>query len=54
MILNVVVGPPREVLGDLGPAISQLFMSFDDHHVLLISPLVLLNVWVQVIVPPIN
>lgn len=52
MIFNVVVSATGEVLGDLRPSVAQLLVSLNDEHVLLLGPLVLLDVRVQVIVPP--
>ena len=51
MVLNVVVSAPRQVFGDLRPSIAQFLMSLDDEHIFLLSPLVLLDVRVQVVVP---
>lgn len=50
-VLYVVVGPARKILGDLGPAIAELLVRVDDGLVLLRRPFVLLDVWIQVIVP---
>jgi hypothetical protein len=51
VVLNVVVSAPRQVLGDLRPSVAQFLMSLDDEHIFLLSPLVLLDVRVQVVVP---
>ena len=50
----MVVSSTREVLGNLGPSVSEFLMRFDDGPIFLFSPLVLLDVWVQVIVPPLS
>jgi hypothetical protein len=54
MILDVIVCSPGEILGDLGPAIAELLVGLNDKHVFILSPLVLLDIRVQVIVPSIN
>ena len=41
-----------EVLGDLGPTVPILIVKNEDHLVFLVGPLVLLDVWVEMIVPP--
>lgn len=52
MVLDIVVSATWEELGDLGPLIAELIVELDDLAVLLISPLVLLDVGVEVVVPP--
>jgi hypothetical protein len=52
MILDVIVGPAWEKFRDLRPPIPQLLVSFYDEHIFLLSPLVLFDIWIQVIVPP--
>jgi hypothetical protein len=52
VVLDVIVGPTWQVLCDLRPSIAQFPVCLDNHQVLFVSPLVLLNVRVQVIVPP--
>ena len=51
VILYVVVSASREVLSNLRPTIAVGLMEFKDAKVLLSSPLNLLDIWVQVIVP---
>lgn len=51
MIFNVIVSAAREILGNLRPSIPKLFVSFNDEHVLLLCPLVLLDVRIEVVVP---
>ena len=51
MILYVVVSASREVLSNFRPTIAVGLMEFKDAKVLLSSPLDLLDIWVQVIVP---
>lgn len=53
-ILYMVVCSSWEVLGNLGPFISKFLMRLNDGPIFLFSPLVLLYVWVQVIVPPLS
>ena len=50
----MVVSSTREVLGDLGPSVSKFLMRVDDGPIFLFSPFVFLDVWVQVIVPPLS
>ena len=52
MVLNMVVGSAFEVLGDLRPAIAVDLVILEDLVVLLKSPLHLLDVWVEMVVPP--
>ena len=51
MVLNVVISAPRQVLCNLRPTVAKFFMSLDDEHIFFLSPLVLLDVRVQVVVP---
>ena len=46
--------PSRQVLGDLGPAVPELLVQLVDEAVLLLRPRRLLNVGVQVVVPPVK
>lgn len=48
----MIVGSAGEVLGDLGPTVPILIVKNEDHLVFLVGPLVLLDVWVEMIVPP--
>lgn len=48
----MVISAAREELGDLGPAIAVDLLGLDDLDVLLPRPLILLDVRVQVVVPP--
>mmetsp|Transcript_33230 Transcript_33230/g.98762 ORF Transcript_33230/g.98762 Transcript_33230/m.98762 type:complete len:262 (+) Transcript_33230:1740-2525(+) len=50
-ILNGVVGPAVQQLGDLGPPGPQSSGRFDDHLVLLLHPLSAVDVRIEVIVP---
>ena len=52
MVLNVVIGAAGEELRDLGPSIAVLEMQIKNFLVLFFRPPVLLDVWVQVVVPP--
>ena len=51
MILYVVVSASRKVLSNFRPTIAVGLMEFKDAKVLLSSPLYLLDIRVQVIVP---
>lgn len=51
-IFNVIVSPARQELCNFRPFISKLLVKSDNGYVLLRSPFILLNVRVQVIVPP--
>jgi len=51
MILNMVVGSALEVLGNLRPAVAVDLMVLEDLVVLLNSPLHLLDVRVEMVVP---
>ena len=50
----MVVGPAWQELGYLGPLIPILFVCLYDPVVFLLGPLVLLDIWVQVVVPPLS
>ena len=52
VVLNMVVGAAFQVLCDLRPAVAVDLMVLEDLVILLYGPLHLLNVWVQMIVPP--
>jgi len=52
VILDGVVGTPRQVLGDLRPPIAQLLVQLIDELVLTLCPRCLLDVRVQVVMPP--
>ena len=54
VVLDVVVGAARQVLGDLRPPVAVLEMKFQNSLVLLFRPSVLLDVRVQVVVPPLT
>ena len=51
MVLNMIICPAFQVLGDLRPAVAVDLMVLEDFVVFFGSPLHLLDVWVQVIVP---
>eukprot|EP00967_Tisochrysis_lutea_P108990 scaffold169168_cov26-Tisochrysis_lutea.AAC.2 len=50
-VLDLVVRAAGDGLGDIGPAITHCAMSIDQSHVLLLSPLTLVDCRVEVIVP---
>lgn len=52
MVLDRVVGTTGQELGDLSPLISESGVSVEDEAVFFRGPGVLLNSWVQVVVPP--
>lgn len=54
MILDGIVSPTREVLGDLSPSVSQTFMGQEEHPLLLVLPIVLADVWIEMIVPSLS
>ena len=51
MVLDVVVSPALEVLGDFRPPVAVDLVALKDFVVFLCGPLELLDVWVQVVVP---
>ena len=51
MILDGVVGPAVQVLGYLGPSVSQESVGQEEHPFLVIAPVFLLDVGVEVVVP---
>jgi hypothetical protein len=53
MIFDVVICAPRKILSDLRPAIPQLLVGINNKHIFFFSPLVLLDVRIEVIVPSI-
>lgn len=52
MVLDVIVCSAGQVLGDLRPLVAVDFVEFEDLLIFFGGPLVLLNVWVQMVVPP--
>lgn len=51
MVLDVVVCAARQELGNLRPLVAVNSMILKDQRVFLLSPPVLLNIGVQVVVP---
>jgi hypothetical protein len=51
VVLNVIVSPSWEVLGNFGPAIAVEGVVLQDERVLLLGPAVLLDLRVQVVMP---
>ena len=51
MILDGVVSSAVQILGDLGPAIPQQSVGQEQHPLLKLTPFLLLDLRVQVIVP---
>jgi hypothetical protein len=51
MIFNVIVSAARKIFGDLGPPVPQFLVSLNDKHIFLLSPLVLFDVRIEMIVP---
>ena len=54
MVLDMIVSSPGKMLCDLGPAVSILLVQNEYSLVFLVGPLVLLDIWVEMIVPPIK
>jgi len=54
VVLNSVVGAPRQQLGDVRPLVTILLLGFEDDAILLVAPGGLLDVWVEVVVPPLT
>ena len=51
MVLDRVVSPAFQELGNLGPLVLILPIRNEENELLLLSPVVLLYPWVQVVVP---
>ena len=51
MVLDCIVGAPREELGDLSPTVPESFVSLENFPVLLIAPRILVDVGIEVVVP---
>ena len=51
MVLNMIISPAFQVLGNLRPAVAVDPMVLEDFVVFFGRPLHLLDVWIQVIVP---
>lgn len=51
MILNVVISPSRQQLGNLWPSVTQLLVCFNYHVIFFFCPLVFLDIRIQVIMP---
>jgi len=51
VILDCIVSAPTDYLRDLSPLVSQGLMSLDELHLLQVAPLLLVNAWIQVVVP---
>lgn len=54
MIFNVIVRSSIQILGDLRPSISVLQMEVQNFLVLFFGPPILLDIWVQVVVPTLS
>lgn len=52
MILDPVVSSSRQILGNDGPFVSKEKMSTHKDLVLKLAPLILFDVWIEMIVPP--
>ena len=52
MVLNVVVGTPWQMLGNLGPTVAVDLVKLKDLLVLLRGPLDFLDVGIEMVVPP--
>ena len=53
-VLDGVVGPAIHLLGNVAPSIAMLDVHLDDLDIFLPGPLLLGNVWVQVVVPSLS
>lgn len=54
MVLDGVVGPPWQQLGNLGPLIAHVDVALQDGPILVGRPGLLANVRVEVVVPPLS
>ena len=54
MILDCVIRSTGHEFSNLSPTVSESFVSIDDDAVFLLTPLLSVNTWVQVIVPSIQ
>ena len=52
VVLDGVVGPAWQILGNLGPLVAILGMLLDQDLVLPAGPVSTLDVWVEMVVPP--
>lgn len=52
MVLNMIIGSALQMFCNLRPTVAIYFMVFEDLVVLLYGPFHLLNVGVEMIVPP--
>ena len=52
MVLNVIISAARQVLRDFTPAVPVDLVQLQNTFVLLLRPLDLLDIWVQMVVPP--
>ena len=53
MILDSIVSAASDYLRDLSPLVPQGLMSLNELHLLQVAPLLLVNAWIQVVVPSI-
>ena len=51
MILDVIVSPASKHFGDLCPFIAKFLMRFEHHLLFFVSPGLLINVGVEMIMP---
>ena len=51
MILDSIVSASSDYLRDLSPLVSQGLMSLNELHLLQVAPLLLVDAWIQVVVP---
>ena len=53
MILDSIVSAASDYLRDLSPLVPQGLMSLNELHLLQVAPLLLVNAWIQMVVPSI-
>lgn len=51
MVLDVIIGAPWELLCNLGPFVAVDLMRLEHRLLLLLRPRVLVDLWVEVVVP---
>ena len=54
MVLDGVVGPAGQVLGDLRPPVPQTLVGEEQQPLLLVAPLLLLDIRIQMVVPSLS
>ena len=51
MVLDRIISAASDYLRDLSPLVPQSLVSLNELHLLQVAPLLLVNAWIQLVVP---